>query len=149
MSENRKIKNATVTESHGITFKSKIEARVYNILTASGFDKVEYETLTFVVFNGFVPTAQKYYAPDKNKQLQCQMGKIRNVTYTPDFIINDKYLIEIKGMKNDVYPLKQKMFRQLLETTSYMFFEVHTLVQLQQAIKIIKDDIARSKLVGG
>lgn len=148
MTENRKIKNATITEYDGITFKSKVEASVYKHLVSAGF-KVQYEPTTFVLFNGYKPELTNYYAPDSHKVLECQTGKIRNVTYTPDFVVNDKYLIEVKGMQNDVYPVKQKFFRKLLDQTPYIFFEVHTMAQLLQAINIIKDDISRMQLAGG
>ena len=67
----------------------------------------------------------------------------KNLTiYYKDKII----FIESKGKENDVFYIKKKMFRYLLETKYKnkelnlfpMYFEVYTKKQLLQAINIIK-----------
>ena len=38
--------------------------------------------------------------------------KVRDITYTPDFVDpNGKWIIEVKGYANDVFPLKMEMFK--------------------------------------
>ena len=75
-------------------------------------------------------------------------ARILNVQYTPDFYFkyNDlNVYIEAKGMENDVFYLKKKMFikylndRYLEKGEKSIYFEVYTRKQLLQAIEIIKN----------
>ena len=71
------------------------------------------------------------------------MAKVRDITYTPDFIIlynGTMFIIEAKGIENDTFPLKKKLFRRLLESMEMpcVYFEVRTKRELLEAIKIIK-----------
>lgn len=53
-----------------------------------------------------------------------------------------KVIIEVKGQTNDVFPVKFKMFRQLIESypdhDKYLIFEIFGKRQLLEAIKVIK-----------
>lgn len=142
---NKKIKNAKITEYNGIKFKSKLEVMVYKTLKEYNFD-VLYEPHTFNLWYGFKPKIP-FYAP-KNKVLVNNDKKIIDIKYTPDFIVKYKDIniyIEAKGMKNDTYYLKNKLFRGYLENKYAlcgefsMYFEIYTKKQLLQAIQIIKD----------
>ena len=145
---NKKIKNATPTLCDGIQFKSKSEASAYNELKKH-FEDVQYEPFRIVLMNAFTPKKDNYYCLNKrNKTYGCQQSLIRPITYTPDFVINQQYMLEVKGVPNDCYPLKQKLLRQWMNDKDLMFFEVRNKTQLQQAINIIEDDIRRSKLEG-
>ena len=71
------------------------------------------------------------------------MPKGTDITYTPEFTIlyNDTlFIIEAKGIENDTFPLKKKLFRRLLESMEMpcVYFEVHTKKELLEVIKIIK-----------
>ena len=143
---NKKIKNAKVTEYNGIKFKSRLEVMVYKTLSEQGFD-VFYEPHTFNLWYGFKPKIP-FYTPGKDKILINNTKKIIDIKYTPDFIIYYKDIsiyIEAKGMKNDTYYLKNKLFRGYLENKysisgEYsMYFEIYTKKQLLQAIEIIKN----------
>ena len=79
--------------------------------------------------------------------MTLQSNKILPITYTPDIYINHNDIdvwIEVKGIENDCYYLKKKLFRKYLEdlynTTGKksIFFEVYSKKQLLQAIEIIK-----------
>lgn len=135
---NKKIKNATPTTVDGIAFKSRLEANAYKALLEAGF-LVEYEPLKLTLVTGYKPDKENYYAPEKKGKgkMIMHLEKIRDITYTPDFVVNKKYLIELKGKQNDCYPLKQKLFRQVLDTSQFIFFEVHNLTQLKETIEII------------
>ena len=142
--ENKKIRNATEVTYDGITFKSKLECSLYKVLKEEGFN-VSYEKDTFILIPGFRPTVT-FYKRSKSRVFKLDLSKIRPVTYTPDFTIdtdNGIYFIEAKGIENDVYPLKRKLFRKYLEENSLdkytAFFEVHTKKELLQVITIIKD----------
>lgn len=139
---NKKILGATSLISDNITFKSKLEVTIYKELLRAGFHP-KYEEQKFVIWEGIKPTKLFYNRDIKTKMLKLDMGKMRDITYTPDFTFkHKKYLIiiEAKGFENDTFPIKKKLFRGLLETmkTPVIYFEVYTKKQLVQAIEIIK-----------
>ena len=158
---NKKIRNATQSTSEGITFKSKLEKSIYNTLLEQGLNP-KYEPITFVIWEGFRPTIP-YYDRETNyqrdvrlaasggssaKMLVRKKARILNVQYTPDFYFkyNDlNVYIEAKGIENDVFYLKKKMFIKYLDDLylekgeKSIYFEVYTRKQLLQAIEIIKN----------
>lgn len=158
---NKKIRNATQSISGGITFKSKLEKNIYDTLLEQGFNP-KYEPITFVIWEGFRPTIP-YYDRETNyqrdvrlaasggssaKMLVRKKARILNVQYTPDFYFkyNDlNVYIEAKGIENDVFYLKKKMFIKYLDDLylekgeKSIYFEVYTRKQLLQAIEIIKN----------
>lgn len=137
--KNKKIKNATTSEYNNIKFKSKLELTVYKTLVQAGFNP-EYENKHYTLWKGFKPIIP-FFTKDKNKKLKLDNTKLRDITYTPDFtfMYKDKLIIiEAKGKENDVYPIKKKLFRKILEGTNALFFEIFTKNQLLQAIDIIK-----------
>ena len=158
---NKKIRNATQSISGGITFKSKLEKSIYDTLLEQGFNP-KYEPITFVIWEGFRPTIP-YYDRETNYQRDVRLAasggssakilvrkkaRILNVQYTPDFYFkyNDlNVYIEAKGIENDVFYLKKKMFIKYLDDLylekgeKSIYFEVYTRKQLLQAIEIIKN----------
>ena len=158
---NKKIRNATQSSSNGITFKSQLEKNIYNTLLQQGFEP-QYEFITFILWGGFKPITP-YYDKETNKQrikrlsdgtntcpskmLIQKTGKIIGIRYTPDFYFkyNDlNVYIEAKGIENDVFYIKKKMFIKYLDNLyiekgeKSIYFEVYTKKQLLQAIEIIK-----------
>jgi len=141
--ENKKIKNASPLEYDGIQFKSKLEKMTYQTLKENNFP-VEYEPTKFTIWEGFRPTVPFYNKDKVTRMLKLENKKIISITYTPDFVfIYNGYLviIEDKGIENDCFYLKKKMFRKWLEEhyPKSVFFEVYTKKQLLQAIEIIKN----------
>ena len=127
---NKKIKNATQSSSNGITFKSQMERSIYNTLLQQGFEP-QYEPTTFTLWEGFTPITP-YYDKETDKQkikrlskgidiraskiLIQKTGKIIGIRYTPDFYFKYNGLnvyIEVKGIENDVFYIKKKMFIKL------------------------------------
>lgn len=161
MVNNKKIRNATICKTGNITFKSQLEKNIYNTLQQLGFNP-QYEPKTFVLWDGFIPitpfydkesdTQQKRRIENgdtnKSKSLVLKTSKIVGIRYTPDFYFKYKDLdvyIEAKGIENDVFYIKKKLFRyfldQKLNSTGQhsIFFEIYTKKQLLQAIKIIEN----------
>lgn len=161
MVKNKKIRNATLYKTGNITFKSQLEKSVYNTLQQLGFNP-QYEPETFVLWDSFTPvtpfydkesdTQQKKRVENgdtnKSKILVLKTGKIIGIRYTPDFYFKYKNLdvyIETKGVENDVFYIKKKLFRyfldQKLNSTGQhsIFFEIYTKKQLLQAIQIIEN----------
>lgn len=158
---NKKIRNATQSSFKGITFKSQLEKSIYNTLLQQGFEP-QYEPTTFTLWEGFEPITP-YYNKETDKQkikrlsdgidtrtskiLIQKTGKIVGIRYTPDFYFKYKDLnvyIEAKGIENDVFYIKKKMFIKYLDNLCIekgersIYFEVYTKKQLLQAVEIIK-----------
>lgn len=153
---NKKIKNATPKEYNGIKFRSLLEVMTYKTLLQEGF-LPEYENMTFTLKESFQPSIPFYTKnalkrKNKNVKVLSKTTIIDNrivkaITYTPDFIFNYKdkvIIVEVKGMANDVYPYKLKLFRNILETLSttknYELWEIHSQKQLLDCIKHLKNE---------
>lgn len=148
--ENKKVKNATSCEYNGIQFKSRLEMKTYIILNEKGFNP-QYEAQTFSLWEGRKFAIPCYDLHKDRKLKRAVWGsnpyKTISIKYTPDFILSVKdssdnermIIIECKGMQNDVYPYKKKLFLDYLEKNhpDSIFFEVHTQKQLKSAIEII------------
>ena len=159
---NKKIRNATQSSFGKLTFKSQLEKNIYNTLLQQGFTP-QYEPITFTLWDGFSPITS-YYDKETDKQkirrisegvntcpskiLVQKASKVVGIRYTPDFYFNynglDVY-IEAKGIENDIFYIKKKMFIKYLDDVLVntgkrsIYFEVYTKKQLLQAIEIIKD----------
>ena len=152
---NKKIRNATVTKKGSIIFKSMLEKTIYNCLLEHGFEP-EYEPTTFTLINGFTARTPFYDKETDNqfkkrresgdrtpRRLVRKSGVMQGIRYTPDF--HSKYngidiYIEAKGIENDVFYIKKKLFLRYLDMqeSNSLYFEVYTKKQLLQAIEIIK-----------
>ena len=139
-SENKKIKNATPNEYDGIPFKSTFERSVYINLLKFGI-KPKYEAMTFTFWKGLKPTVPFYdlikVRGKKEWRNGLNMKALQDMSYTPDFTFNyGKYLvlIEAKGIENDQFPIRKKLFRAYLETLDYpvVFAEIFTIKQLNE-----------------
>ncbi len=158
---NKKIRNATQSSLGKITFKSQLEKSIYNTLLQQGFEP-QYEPTTFTLWEGFEPITP-YYDKETDKQkikrlsegtdvrtskiLIQKTSRIVGIRYTPDFYFkynNLNVYIEAKGIENDVFYIKKKMFIKYLDNLyteqgeKSIYFEVYTKKQLLQAIEIIK-----------
>ena len=158
---NKKIRNATQSSLGKITFKSQLEKSIYNTLLQQGFEP-QYEPTTFTLWEGFEPITP-YYDKETDKQkikrlsegtdvrtskiLVQKTSRIVGIRYTPDFYFkynNLNVYIEAKGVENDVFYIKKKMFIKYLDNLyteqgeKSIYFEVYTKKQLLQAIEIIK-----------
>ena len=107
-----KIRNATSKVYKGIKFRSKLEVFTYKQLEAAGI-KSMYEENTYTLMPGFYPIMDSY-EPSKG-EYKNNTKKVRAITYTPDFVDpNGKWIIEVKGYANDVFPIKWKLFKVYL-----------------------------------
>lgn len=158
---NKKIRNATECKSNNLTFKSQLEKSIYNTLFEFGFNP-QYEPKTFELWGSFTPITPFYDKETdvhqnkrvengdkvKSKILVLKETKITGIRYTPDFYFkygNLDVFIEAKGIENDVFYIKKKLFRkylddQFIKTKQHsIYFEIYTKKQLLQAIEIIKE----------
>lgn len=111
--KNKKVRNATAKVYKGIKFRSKLELFTYKKLEDAGIKSL-YEKKKYLLQEGFHYTAE-CHEPHKTKGYIDSGYKVRDITYTPDFVDpNGKWIIEVKGFANDVFPLKWKMFKKHL-----------------------------------
>ena len=120
ISKNKKVKNATVNMYEGIKFRSKLETYTYIKLQQAGIQNVEYEKNKYELLPKF----------------QFNGENIRSMTYTPDFVINGNIIIECKGMQNDAFPLRWKLFKYYLYSNklNYTLYLVHNQKEVNQMI---------------
>ena len=123
---NKKVINATEVTVNGVKYRSKLEARCAQILKENNIS-FEYEPLKIEYIPKFEYYGEKY----------------RAAFYTPDFIIDNKYILEIKGFNNDCYRYKKKLILLTLmnnkEKYNYRFFEIRNLAQLKLWINNYKN----------
>jgi hypothetical protein len=145
--KNKKIIGATQVTFDGKSFKSKLEKSCYALLLASGLN-FTYESEKITLLKGFYLEKVKYYGPTKRNIFLSEINtKIRDITYTPDFVVihkNYKIYIEAKGRENDIYPVKKKLFLSSLNFSkdsqyTFFFFEPHNIRQMKQVIKLIHE----------
>ena len=119
---NKKVRNATVNEYDGITFRSKLESYTYKKLKEANI-QTEYETNHFELIPKFEYNGEK----------------IRAMTYKPDFV-GYGFIIECKGMVTDSFPLRWKIFKYVLMQTNqdYKLYLVRNQKQVDQMIDELK-----------
>jgi hypothetical protein len=100
----------------GITFASGLERYMYIALKKAKI-KSEYEGQTFVLQEGFTFENESYERQSNGKGDMVNRGckKIQPIRYTPDFIDMNEFIIETKGRANESFPLRWKMFKQLVK----------------------------------
>lgn len=122
ITENRKIKGATPTIVDGVQYRSKLEARCAQILKENNIP-FEYEPFKIEYIPKFEYEGIKY----------------RAAYYTPDFVVDNKYILEVKGYANDVYRYKKKLvLLKLMQQNKYSFIEIKTLTKLREWIRKYK-----------
>lgn len=144
----KKVRNAILTEYNGIKFKSRLELYCYKYSNSLGYTFL-YEEFKTTIFHGGQCRCN-IFIPNKENLIGESNGKIRDITYSPDFYkcINNKngeevlVIIETKGFATDAFVLKRKMFLMLMNEKygeRLYYFEPHTQVQIRQCFEIIKD----------
>lgn len=136
---NKKVRNATPMEANGIKYRSKLELYMSNRLTEANID-FEYETTKFILQDKFEFPNDSYesYKSKGVKYYGLVTPKIRPITYLPDFINHkERWIIEVKGFANDAFPLKWKMFKDLLKNDNYTLFKPSTQKQVKETIEIL------------
>lgn len=92
---NRKIRNATKVEFDWIKFDSKLELYCYKALKEA---KIPFEL------------KKKFVSVEKFKYM---WESIREISHYPDFFLYEHNIIlDTKGFKNDIYPIKNKILKK-------------------------------------
>lgn len=165
MKENKKIKNATECiinlDGEQIKCKSQLEAytlkRLYEEEFNFKYEKTQYIFLEPFKLNPIIKT-HLFIVDKKTKSLSNnKLNSIRSWTYTPDIIVtipiqmsdtvtmDINCIIECKGFKNDLAPLKRKFlidFLNHLNPDQYYYFEPtnhKTIDEMIEVLKVIKN----------
>ena len=98
----------------GITFASGLEKYMYEALKKAKIE-AKYEGKTFIVLEGFdFPNISiERCGNGKGDYKNRGEKKILPIKYTPDFI-GDDFIIETKGRANESFPMRWKLFKQLI-----------------------------------
>ena len=144
-----RVKNVQITKIDGIEFRSRLEAFTYSELKKEGI-KFDYEKEKFILMDKFRYEGVSIEKRKKKGKLvfdQALTG-IRSTTYLPDFTnLKDGWIIEVKGMKTDVFNLKWKLFKQYLvkNNLNYELYMPGSKKQILQCIDMIKEKIKISQ----
>ena len=124
MFKNKKVKNATITYYNGIKFRSKLEAECAKILDKEGV-KYEYEPFKIELLPTFQYDGKTY----------------RAWTYSPDFILYNNIMVEVKGWETDTWSIKKRMILKYIvdHDYSYEFYMIKNTSQLQKLINELKE----------
>ena len=143
--KNRKgrIKNVQLSKVDGISFRSRLEAFAYKELKKSGI-KFDYEKEKFVLLDKLNYEGVSIEKRKKKGKLVFDqaLASVRSTTYLPDFTnLKDGWIIEIKGLKSDVFNLKWKLFKHYLvkNNLNYDLYMPGSKKQILQCIDLIKN----------
>ena len=130
---NKKIRNATIVKfvsktGKVIPMRSKLEKMCAEELERRG-SKFQYEPFHIEIVPSF-----------RHKDFNGRFTMA--IKYTPDFIIQDNIIIELKGWSNDSYPLRRKLLLKYLVDNNYPydFYEIHTKNQLSNLLNKLQDE---------
>ena len=122
-----------------IEFKSGLEAYMYKALKNAKI-KAQYEGTTFELVPSFVSVNDSYERTGNGKgEFKYRGNKnILNIKYTPDFI-GSNFVIECKGRPNESFPLRWKLFKQLMakEYPKTTLYKPQNQKECDETIKLI------------
>ena len=144
-----RIKNVQSTKIDGIKFRSRLEAFTYKELKKEGI-KFDYEKEKFVLLDKLKYEGVSIEKRKKKGKLVFDQAltSIRSTTYLPDFTnLKDGWIIEVKGLKSDVFNLKWKLFKHYLvkNNLNYELYMPGSKKQILQCIDMIKEKIKISE----
>ena len=122
-----------------INFASGLERYMYMALKKNNI-KAKYEGETFVLLNGFHFENEVYERQSNGKGEYKNRGskRILPIKYTPDFI-GDDFIIETKGRANESFPIRWKLFKQLVmqQFPNYTLYKPQNQGECQTTIQLI------------
>jgi hypothetical protein len=123
----------------GIDFASGLEKHMYVAMKEAGI-KSKYEGETFVLLNGFHFENEVYERQANGKGEYKNRGekRILPIKYTPDFIGED-FIIETKGRANESFPMRWKLFKQLVtnQFPGYTIYKPQNQAECQETVRLI------------
>ena len=145
--DNKKVRNATPIEKDGIKYRSKLELYTVNRFDEAGIES-DYECHRFSLLDKFTFDGEIYESHKIKgvKEFTKVSNNVRAITYTPDFVnMEKKFIVEVKGFANDVFPLKWKMFKNHLINQGFTLYLPSTQKQVRDTVELIKEKFYESK----
>ena len=123
----------------GINFASGLERYMYMGLKKAKI-KAKYEGETFTLMQGFYFPNESYERQANNKGEITNRGckRILPIKYTPDFIGED-FIIECKGRANESFPMRWKLFKQLVmrQFPNYTLYKPQNQKECDETVRLI------------
>ncbi len=123
----------------GINFASGLERYMYMALKKAKI-RTKYEGETFVLLNGFHFENEVYERQSNGKGDYKNRGckRILPIKYTPDFI-GDTFIIETKGRANESFPMRWKLFKQLVmnQFPNYTLYKPQNQKECDRTVELI------------
>ena len=149
MSKRGRIKNVKAINVDGIKYRSRLEAFA-SIELRKARIKFHYEKEKFVLMDKFKYNGESIEKRKKKGKLVYDQASqsIRSITYIPDFTnLKQGWIIEVKGLKSDVFNVKWKLFKQYLakNNLNYDLYMPGSKKQILETIKMNKEKIIISE----
>jgi hypothetical protein len=123
----------------GIDFASGLEKHMYVALKEAKI-RSKYEGETFVLHAGFHFENEVYERQANGKGDYKNRGckRILPIKYTPDFIGED-FIIETKGRANESFPMRWKLFKQLIvnQFPAITLYKPQNQAECQETVRLI------------
>lgn len=126
----------------GIDYKNGLERNMAIILDGADIP-FEYEPKTFQLLPSFKFPLVCYERRGKGEMINRGEKTVLGIKYTPDFI-GDGFVIETKGFANESFPMRWKLFKNLLfqqgiKADELVIFKPQKISECEQVVKIIKE----------
>jgi hypothetical protein len=107
----------------GVQYRSGLEVKMARVLTELHIP-FQYEAVKYELQKGFMFENDAYERQANSKGEYKNRGnkKILPITYTPDFT-GEGWIIETKGYANESFPMKWKMFKDLIKNDKVTLFK--------------------------
>jgi len=107
----------------GVQYRSGLEVKMARVLTELRIP-FQYEAVKYELQKGFMFETDAYERQANSKGEYKNRGnkKILPITYTPDFT-GEGWIIESKGYANESFPMKWKMFKDLIKNDKVTLFK--------------------------
>ena len=136
-----KVVQSKKTVYKGIEFASSLEATMCKLLDEAGIS-YKYEPKSYTTLETFTYEGECYERVRKTSKEMVDRPKVLGVSYTPDFVgLNEEFFIEVKGRANESFPLRWKLFKEMLMNTRKempILFKPMTVADCKQVVEILK-----------
>ncbi len=137
--KNRGPVRAKKASMDGIQFRSGLEKNTYIALKEAGLFEL-YEVEVFQLIEGFtLPNiCIEKQANGKGELIDRGQKKVLGIKYTPDFIGED-FIIETKGRANESFPMRWKLFKQLVtnQFPGYTIYKPQNQAECDETVRLI------------
>ena len=134
----RKI-NAKKKEMDGIKFASTLEVTQYKLLKEAGIE-FSYEGKSYDILKKTTYTPTCLERKQRRSKEMVENSEVKGISYTPDFIgKGEKWIIEVKGYANESFPLRWKLFKNLMKLRKHppMLFKPTSKVDCEQVVEFL------------